>query len=35
MSMYNARHLGQLPLLEGEGTEWGMLTRYADLNVLL
>ena len=35
MSMYNARHLGRLPLPEGEGTELGMLEGYADLNVLL
>jgi hypothetical protein len=31
--MYNARHLGQLP--RGEGTEWGMLKRYAELKVFL
>ena len=34
-SMYNVRHLGRLPLPEGEGTEWGMFRKYADLNVLL
>ncbi len=29
--MDNLRYLGRLPLLEGEGTDWGILESYADL----
>jgi hypothetical protein len=33
--MFDARHLDQSPLPEGEGTDWGMLAMYADLRFLL